>query len=493
MQTRSRSKSPDSRPPATTPTHRARKATATPALATKDATDQLPPHGLTALSASGSDRRLTDRLVDQQLETIAERMEANLRRKKDLDDEMARDRASVQLLLEHPQGELPEAVVTSAAASALQAADEEKRRREAAEETRRQSDIESADKARRDRLRDLMLRSSALPDVATVARRARPESGSPERQRPLKVTRFALHQPQHSDSEEEELSILPVPESRPEYLNRVANLLLYLAKSTCTHCPPVIPSLRQAHTLTYAAALAHVSSQLRLTFGADRPSFHSFLLILRELPQFCSVLFSGSPDKEALATMALTTWLRLFNDQLTRLLRLADNHRPYVDAQFEVFASRLESADPTVFDPVALIKRHVDKLAVALTESRSKQLLKFMFPAPAQSTPQHQPHGGKGAGGKGSGKGSGGKGKGGKGNQQHAWPPPPGLPGQDWSDHFWMYIRLPRDAHGSNLRTACYKCGGGSAPGSTNHHMARYCNASDAQVQDWVRNMKPVQ
>ena len=106
-------------------------------------------------------------------------MEANLRRKKELDDEMARDRASVQLLLEHPQGELPEAVVTSAAASALQAADEEKRRREAAEETRRQSDIGSADKARRDRLRDLMLRSSALPDVATVARRARPESDSP--------------------------------------------------------------------------------------------------------------------------------------------------------------------------------------------------------------------------------------------------------------------------------------------------------------------------
>ena len=159
MQTRSRSKSPDSRPPATTPAPKAKKATATPAPATKDATDQLPPQSLTELSASGSDRRLTDRLVDQQLETIAERMEANLRRKKDLDDEMARDRASVQLLLEHPQGELPEAVVTSAAASALQAADEEKRRREAAEETRRQSDIESADKARRDRLRDLMLRS----------------------------------------------------------------------------------------------------------------------------------------------------------------------------------------------------------------------------------------------------------------------------------------------------------------------------------------------
>ena len=115
---------------------------------------------------------------------------------------------------------------------------------------------------------------------------------------------------------------MPVSESRPEYLTRVAKLLLYLAKR--------------------------------------------------------------SPDKEALATMALTTWLRLFNDQLTRLLRLADNHRPYVDAQFEVFASRLESADPTVFDPVALIKKHVDKLAVTLTESRSKQLLKSMFPAPVK-------------------------------------------------------------------------------------------------------------
>jgi hypothetical protein len=56
-----------------------------------------------------------------------------------------------------------------------------------------------------------------------------------------------------------------------------------------------------------------------------------------------------------------------------------------------------------------------------------------------------------------------------------------------------MYVRFPKDANGRTLRHCCYKCGAGSAPGSSNHHLARDCRATDAQVLDWVRNMKPVQ
>jgi uncharacterized membrane protein YgcG len=311
----------------------------------------------------------------------------------------------------------------------------------------------------------------------------------------LKQTRFAQPDPHDSDEEEEELSILPAALSRPTYLIEASKLLLYLVNSTCSPCPPMIPTLRSAHTLVYAAALAHVNSQLRVHFGADRPSFHHFLYILRELPQFFPALFADKTDKEAMATTAATTWHRLFSNELTRLLRLADDCRQYVDAQFPVFITALDEADPRTFDPVALFKKHVSKLSERLTESKSKQLLRSMYPTPVQSAPQQQSSssGGRNAGGNGSGKGGGGRGKGGKGPQQHSWPPPPGLPGQDWNDHHWMYVRFPKDANGRNMKNCCYKCGAGSAPGSSNHHLARDCRATDAQVLDWVRNMKPVQ
>ena len=393
-------------------------------------------------------------------------------------------------------------MVTAAAASALQAADEDKRRRDEAEAIRLQSDTAVVEKARRDRLSKLRLLAfpaTEAPVSAAPLRRALTESPERHVPRPVKKTRFApppdTIDSDTEDHEEEELAIVPAVLSRPTYLTNAAKLLLYLANSTCSPCPPVIPTLQATHTLVYAAALAHVNGQLRFNFGADQPSFHHILLILRELPQFFPALFENKPDKEAMATTALTKWHRLFNDQLTRLLRLADNHRPYVDAQFIAFMAALDDAAPAAFDPVAILKKHVTALAKELTAQKSKQIMRGMFPAPVQSTPQHQfsSSGGRNAGGNGSGKGGGGRGKGGKGSQQHSWPPPPGLPGQDWNDHHWMYIRFPRDANGKGIRNSCFKCGGGSAHGSSNHHLARDCRATAAQVLDWVQNMKPVQ
>ena len=438
------------------------------------------------------------------METLAAKIEAGLQRQKDLLAELEKDQSALQLLLAHPRGELPEAVptsavVTAAAASALQAADEEKRRADEADTIRRQSDNAAAARARRDRFLKLQQLAFAAVDAPVLpAPRRRALSESPDRQlpRPVKVTRFATPDPHDSDTEDEELSIVPAVLSRPTYLINASKLLLYLLNSTCSPCPPLIPTLHSPHTLVYAAALAHVSNQLRFTFGADQPSFHHILLILRELPQFFPALFENKPDKEAMATSAFTKWHRLFNEQLTRLLRLADNNRPYVDAQFTAFIAVLDDAVPTAFDPVALLKKQVKDLAKELTAQKSKQIMRAMFPAPpVQSTPQHQfsSSSGKNGGGNGYGKGGGGRGKGGKGPQQHSWPPPPGLPGQDWNDHHWMWVRFPKDAYGKALRNCCYKCGGGSAPGSSNHHVARDCRATSAQVLDWVQNMKPVQ
>ena len=435
------------------------------------------------------------------MDSLAAKIEANRQKRQALDAELEQDQTALQLLLAHPRGELPEAVpsnvvVTAAAASALQAADEEKRRRDEADAIRRQSDSDAADKARHERMSRLRQLAFAVDAPVSAAPRHRARSESPEQQlpRPVKKTRFAQPDPHDSD-EEEELSILPAALSRPEYLIEASKLLIYLVNSTCSPCPPNIPTLQSAHTLVYAAALAHVNSQLRVHFGADRPSFHHFLYILRELPQFFPALFAGKTNKEAMATTAATTWHRLFSNELTRLLRLADDCRQYVDAQFPVFITALDEADPRTFDPVALFKKHVSKLSERLTDSKSKQLLRSMYPTPVQSAPQQQSSssGGRNAGGNGSGKGGGGRGKGGKGPQQHSWPPPPGLPGQDWNDHHWMYVRFPKDANGRNMKNCCYKCGAGSAPGSSNHHLARDCRATDAQVLDWVRNMKPVQ
>lgn len=458
MQTRSRSKSPDSRPPATTPAPKAKKAAATPAPAEKDDTDQLPSQSLIAPSANTDAQaglRLTDSLADQAMDTLAAKIETAQQKRKALDAELEKDQAELQLLLDHPRGALPGAVpssATAAAASALQAAEEEKRRRDEAEAIRLESDTAAVAKARRDRLvklRLLAFQAADPPVSAAPGRRALTDP--PERQvpRPAKKARFA--DPIDSDTEdheEEELSIVPPVLSRPKYLTDASKLLLYLVNSTCSPCPPVIPTLHAAQTLVYAAALAHVNGQLRFNFGADQPSFQHVLCILRELPQFLPALFESKPHREAMATTALTKWHRHFNDQLTRLLKLADHHRGYVETQFTTFIAALDDVVPAAFDPVAILKKHVTKLATELTAQKSKHIMRGMFPAPVQSSPQQQSSssGMKNAGGYGSGRSGGGRGKGGKGSQQPSWPPPPGLPGQDWNDHHWMYIRFPRDA-----------------------------------------------
>jgi hypothetical protein len=416
------------------------------------------------------------------MDSLAAKIEANRQKRQALEAELEQDQTALQLLLAHPRGELPEAVpsnvvVTAAAASALQAADEEKRRRDEADAIRCQSDLDTADKARHERMDRLRQLAFAVDTPVSAAPRHRARSGSPERPlpRPLKQTRFAQPDPHDSDEEEEELSILPAALSRPTYLIEASKLLLYLVNSTCSPCPPMIPTLRSAHTLVYAAALAHVNSQLRVHFGADRPSFHHFLYILRELPQFFPALFADKTDKEAMATTAATRWHRLFSNELTRLLRLADDCRQYVDAQFPVFITALDEAEPRTFDPVALFKKHVSKLSERLTDSKSKQLLRSMYPAPAKSN---------GSRDKDSGTNWGGAGEGGDVDQI----PGPGPPGSFWHWSHDCFVRYVSDASGHRLTHICMMCGWSGTPS----HNASHCPADESEIANWVELAIPV-
>jgi len=47
-----------------------------------------------------------------------------------------------------------------------------------------------------------------------------------------------------------------------------------------------------------------------------------------------------------------------------------------------------------------------------------------------------------------------------------------------------MYMRI---------RNSCIRCGYGSAPGATNYHRSGQCQASGAEVTNWVQNKIPVQ
>ena len=166
-------------------------------------------------------------------------------------------------------------------------------------------------------------------------------------------------------------------------------------------------------------------------------------------------------------------------------MRLANGSQEFVDGYFPVFILRIRNADASTFDPVVVVRDLFADATVKLVSERQKEVMKLAL---SQGPSQQHQSGGKGSGGKGWGKG--GKGKGGKGN---SYPPPPGMPGQDWSDHYWMWIRFACDSSGRRIKSACFKCGSGSTPGSSSSHHPRDCKATDSVVQDWVRYMKPAQ
>ena len=139
--TRSKSKSPEPRPPPQTSTANQRKRQS--AAPTGDvAADQSDDPAILSAAASVSGPTTTDSLVDDRVDEIAARIEATRKKREDLEAEIARDQAALQLLRDHHRGALPDSVssnevVSSATASTPQTAGEEsvaQRRRARSEE-----------------------------------------------------------------------------------------------------------------------------------------------------------------------------------------------------------------------------------------------------------------------------------------------------------------------------------------------------------------------
>jgi hypothetical protein len=319
--------------------------------------------------------------------------------------------------------------------------------------------------------------------------RSRDELGVQDaRDRGTKRVRFAEQNKDSEDDDDEDL-VLAVPEAVPtrlSYITRTVKLLLFLSQSTLSPSSTMLPSsLSPALTLVYSAALTDIRQRLHTFLGARQPTFADFLFIMHEAQQYTPSLF---PKREhgALAVAALAAWHTQFTNELTDVMKLANGSQEFVDGLFPLYLLKLRDAEASTFDPVAVVKALFADVTVKLVSKRQKEVMTLAL-SYGQSLQQHQ-SGGKGSGGKGWGKG--GKGKGGKGN---SFPPPPGMPGQEWSDQYWMYIRFAYDSAGRRIKGACFKCGCGSAPNSTSSHHARDCKAVDAVVQDWVRFMKPAQ
>ena len=448
--------------------------------------DERPPSPETDDSSSDSagfvDKRL-DSLMDQQADLDRQRAE--------LDAAAAKIRSEAEHLMAYPSRTVPRSLPTPASGSvssgsvALSGA--APARKDPGDDARsRRQDDRTADAARAARMRRLRTMFGSSHD-ALRSSRSRDELGVHDaRDRGTKRVRFAAHNNDSDDDDDEDL-VLAAPEAVPtrmSYITRTVKLLLFLSQSTLSPSSTMLPSsLSPTLTLVYSAALTDIRQRLHTFLGARQPTFADFLFIMHAAQQYAPSLF---PKREhgALAVAALAAWHTQFTNELTDVMKLANGSQEFVDGLFPLYLLKLRDAEASTFDPVAVVKALFADVTVKLVSKRQKEVMTLAL-SYGQSLQQHQ-SGGKGSGVKGWGKG--GKGKGGKGG---SYPSPPGMPGQDWSDHFGMYIRFAYDSAGQRIRKACFKCGCGSTPNSTSSHHARDCKADGTVVQDWVRFMKP--
>jgi hypothetical protein len=434
--------------------------------------------------------------VDKELDSLMEQQAEFDRRRRELDAAEAKNRAKAQHLLDYSSRSVPRSLPTPASGSvssgSVSLSDAAAARKNPGDDDRsRRQDDRTADAAREARMRRLRTMFGSSHD-APRSPRLRDELGVQDaRDRGNKRVRFAEHNKDYEDDDDEDL-VLAVPEevsTRMSYITKTVRLLIFLAKSTLSPSSTLLPSsLSPTLTLVYSAALTDIRQRLLTFLGARQPTFADFLFIMHGAQQYTPSLF---PKREhgALAVAALAAWHTQFTNELTDIMKLAHGSQEFVDGHFPLFLLKLRDAEASTFDPVAVVKALFADVTVKLVSKRQKEVmnLAFSYGQSHQYHSQQSQFGGKGSGGKGSG--TGGKGK---GNTGGSFPPPPGMPGQSWSVPWQMWIRFPYDSAGKRIRSACFKCGCGSTPNST-PHMARDCKAVDTVVQDWVRFMKPAQ
>jgi len=389
------------------------------------------------------------------------------------------------------------------------------------ESMKRRSDQAAAEAARAERNVRLRRIAELLPTVE-IAPAGRP----PVRPR---QTSFAPQAGYESD----EVSVLPSPPARALHLNQLAALIKFLTTSVCSSIRDPLPSaLPAAHMLAYTASLNTVLAAVRSNLPPNSAySFTAFVLVMEEVGQFLPPFYAGQPAARAHeASFLLTTWIREFKSQVTRALQLANGNPHYLETHFDGFLVDTNICLIDAYDPVVTLKLLVDGLCKVLANKKSKAMLASMFSAgqqqpvhqqPVQQQQQWQPvqqqpvqqqqqqqwqpmqqqqqqqqqqlgkGSGKGSGGKGAGKGKGGKAN--QSTQQQTWPAPPGLPDQYWHFALGIYVRNAVDPFGNRIRNSCIRCGYGSAPGATSYHHSGQCQATGAEVTNWVQNKIPVQ
>ena len=446
--TRSKSKSPEPRPPPQTSTANQRKRQS--AAPTGDvAADQSDALAILSAAATVPGPTTTDSLVDDRVDEIAARIEATRKKREDLEAEIARDQAALQLLRDHPRGALPDSVssnevVSSATASTPQTAGEE-----------------------------------------SVAQRRRARSEERHLSRPPKVTRFA--DTHDSDSEDRDVRITgssrpaTVPDvqtavNESEIAKAAADFVQSRFKFAATATPYTsFPS--DGNTRCFEDRL---TAYLRQALHDPDPGPVTLSVALGETAQAAKSLIP-SVLGERVSAMIHSQVLNLSNALACIALKMGDAADVPALTRL-VIRKVLRHLQNDGTDPAAFVRMELEDLRIAADMRLGKHSFtgagatKSRAPPHATmlSSPNAQLPPGLGFA-----------------HTSTPFPPMVGMAGQSRSDKFRRWIRYPRDANGGVMMAACMLCGQGSTPGSVGHR-ADACSATPQQQEEWINHALPV-
>lgn len=441
--TRSKSKSPEPRPPPQTSTANQRKRQSA-APTGDDAADQSDAFAISSAAATVPGPTTTASLVDDRVDEIAARIEATKKQREDLEAEIARDQAALQLLRDYPRGALPGSVssnevVSSATASTPQTDGEE-----------------------------------------SVAQRRRARSEERLLSRPPKVTRFA--DTHDSDSEDRDVRITgssrlaTVPDVQTEIAKAAADFVQSRFKFAATATPYTsFPS--DGNTRCFEDRL---TAQLQQALHDPDPGPVTLSVALGETAQAAKSLIPGVLG-ERVSAVIHSQVLNLSNALACIALKMGDAADVPALARL-VIRKVLRHLQNDGTDPAAFVRMELEDLRIAA----DMRLVKHSFTGAGAAKSRAPPHAtmlsspnaqlppGLGFA-----------------HTSTPFPPMVGMAGQSRSDKFRRWIRYPRDANGGVMMAACMLCGQGSTPGSVGHR-ADACSATPQQQEEWINHALPV-
>ena len=407
------------------------------------AADESHALAISSAAATNPGSTTTDSLVDERVGEITARIEAITKQREDLEAEIARDRAALQLLRNQPRGALPDSVpsnevVTSTAPSTPQSAGEE-----------------------------------------SVAQRRRARSEEPHLTRPPKVTRFAPEDhdvsitgsSRHASVRDVQLAV-----NDSEIAAAAADFVQSRFKFAATATPYTsYPS--DGITRYFEDRL---TAQLQLALHDPDPGPVTLSVALGETAQAAKCLIQGVLGERVSAEIHSQV-LNLSNALACIALKMGD--ATDVPALVKLVIRKvLRHLQNDGTDPAAFVRKELEDLRIAA----DMRLVKHSFAGAGAYKSRAPPHASTLS----------------SPNAQlppslsfaHTsapFPPMVGVAGQSKSDKFRRWVRYPRDAQGSVMMGACMLCGQGSTQGSTGHR-SNLCTATAQQQEEWINHAIPV-